>query len=84
MSFSFTIGGFFTSILLFINSIVILNQQRFLAKIGIAYDDQNKDNEENKTIRGRLSWFFYRVQDLMKYPLIFINLFVIIFLMIFG
>ncbi|BFU21378.1 Yos1 family domain containing protein [Entamoeba histolytica HM-1:IMSS-B] len=84
MDFSFSFGGLLTSILLFVNSIVILNQQRLLKPLGIAYDDNNKDNEENKTVRGRLSWFFYRTQDLMKYPLIVLNTIVIGFLLILG
>ncbi|ELP84329.1 hypothetical protein EIN_066340 [Entamoeba invadens IP1] len=88
MEFKFTLSGFVSSLIvstiLFLNSIVILNQQRFLSKIGIQYDDANKDNEQNKTVRGRLSYFFYRTQDLARYPLIFVNACAIVFLLIFG
>ena len=52
--------------------------------MGVAYDKRNVDNEQNRTVRGRLSWFFYRTQDLMTYPLIVLNCAAIVFLLLFG
>jgi hypothetical protein len=76
-----TIGSLLLSTLLFTNAIVVLNEDRFLSRIGW---QRVQPNEAQGTLKARLVALLYAVQMLLPIPLIFANLFATVLLLLFG
>lgn len=65
----------FVGILLVINSVAILNEERFLRRIGLGHTPQ--DISQN-SIRAKIVNLLNAVRTLMRVPLIFLNLIAIL------
>jgi len=68
------------AIVLFVNSIAVLNEERFLRRIGLG----DKSNFERSTIQLQLVNILRSVRTILTIPLLFMNLFTIIIVLIFG
>ncbi|CAK9293060.1 unnamed protein product [Gordionus sp. m RMFG-2023] len=71
------------SILLFTNAVAILNEKRFLAKIGWNHDS-SQTFSDSPGIKSQLINLIKSIQMVMRVPLIFLNIVVIILELILG
>ncbi|ORX49678.1 immediate early response 3-interacting protein 1 [Piromyces finnis] len=69
--------------LLFINSVAILHEDRFLARIGWSKRNNNGYNTE-PTIKSKIVDLISATRTLLRIPLIVINSIVILYLLILG
>ncbi|KAF9095048.1 hypothetical protein BGX29_009207 [Mortierella sp. GBA35] len=76
------IFGLLEVMLIFINAIAILNEDRFLAKIG--WGRQVADPYAQESIKARLVNLISAVRTLMRIPLIGLNIVAILYLVILG
>ncbi|KAF8948360.1 Yos1-like protein [Linnemannia elongata] len=76
------IFGLLEVMLIFINAIAILNEDRFLAKIG--WGRQVADPYGQESIKARLVNLISAVRTLMRIPLIGLNIVAILYLVILG
>jgi len=76
----FTLGVLFESILLFINALAILHEERFLKPRGWCYSPDLDPN----SIRTKLLSLLHAVQLLLKIPLIICNVVVIMYELLLG
>ncbi|KAK4529911.1 hypothetical protein CCYA_CCYA02G0768 [Cyanidiococcus yangmingshanensis] len=76
-----SIGSLLLSTLLFTNAVVVLNEDRFLSRIGW---QRNQPIEAQGTLKARLVALLYAVQMLLPIPLIFVNLIATLLLLVFG
>lgn len=81
LSFLFSFSGLFVAALLFVNALAVLNEERFLRKMGWA---NSPDQLEEQTVKGKLVSLLHAVRILTRVPLIAINSFTIVLLLIFG
>ncbi|KAF9026692.1 hypothetical protein CPC16_011412 [Podila verticillata] len=77
-----SIFGLLEVMLLFINAVAILNEERFLAKIG--WGRQAANPYEQESIKARMVNLITAVSTLMRIPLIGLNVVVIVYLVILG
>lgn len=75
----FSLSDLFISIVLMLNGLAILNEQRFLAKIGWTYDQANQI-----TLKGKLIHLISAIRTLMRIPLIIVNILIIFFEILLG
>jgi len=68
---------------LFINSVAILHEDRFLARIGWNSRRNNGYNTE-PTIKSKIVDLISATRTLLRIPLIVVNSIIIIYLLIFG
>ncbi|KAF9421051.1 hypothetical protein BGZ94_008949 [Podila epigama] len=68
--------------LLFVNAVAILNEERFLAKIG--WGRQAIDPYAQESIKSRVVNLISAVSTLMRIPLIGLNTLAILYLVILG
>ncbi|KAK9459165.1 Yos1-like protein [Lipomyces oligophaga] len=82
----FGLGKLLYVILLLINSIAVLSEDRFLARIGwsTVQQDPGFGNPDSTSIKNRLINLISAVRTLMRIPLIGINTIVIVYELILG
>ncbi|CAI8496306.1 hypothetical protein ACO0OL_002379 [Hanseniaspora opuntiae] len=96
----FGFGRFFYVSLFLINAVAILNEERFLRRIGLGsnkshaqimqqhnsypYANSAANNMAPDSIKAKLVSLIYSIQTLLRIPLIIINLLVIIYELILG
>ncbi|KAF9918634.1 hypothetical protein BX616_007217 [Lobosporangium transversale] len=76
------IFGLLEIMLLFVNAVAILNEERFLARIGWAR--QAVDPYAQESVKARLVNLISAVRTLMRIPLIGLNIIAILYLVILG
>ncbi|KAF9363427.1 MAG: Yos1-like protein [Benniella sp.] len=76
------IFGLLEVMLLFVNAIAILNEDRFLARIG--WGRQVADPYAQESVKARLVNLISAVRTLMRIPLIALNVVTILYLVLFG
>ena len=80
----FTIGTLFEAALLLVNAIAILNEERFLAKVGWGKDFRNEGFGDRGGVKYQLVNLISSVQTLLRVPLMVVNVIVIIYELILG
>jgi len=78
----FSFGGIIEAVLLFINALAILNEERFLRDYGWAYDPTSE--LQTDTIRYKLISLLHSIRFLLRVPLIAVNSVYIVYLLILG
>eukprot|EP00871_Galdieria_phlegrea_P000515 jgi/Galph1/1464/GphlegSOOS_G138.1 len=73
---SFTLGTLLLATLLIANALAILNEERFLSKVGWSYEQTRLDASGLKAQTSRL---LYAFRVIMKVPLIILNILTILF-----
>ncbi|CAB3977925.1 Immediate early response 3-interacting 1 [Paramuricea clavata] len=71
-----TMYAFLEAILLLVNAIAVLNEERFLAKIGWGRDQINQPQgfgQEEKGVKQQIANLIHAVRTVMRVPLIFLN-----------
>jgi len=69
------------ALLLFVNALAVLNERRFLRKVGW---DRPSLESSDKTIKNRFVSLLYAIRVVMQVPLITINLVFILLEFVFG
>ncbi|RAL17160.1 YOS1 family protein [Aspergillus homomorphus CBS 101889] len=85
--FFFGLGKLFYVIILFINSLAILSEDRFLARIGwgrMQADPAFGATYDNTSVKAKTINLIASVRTVMRIPLIVINTIVIIYELILG
>jgi len=76
--------------LLFINALVILNEHRFLKNYGLGSEIQNNDigfgisTDRSQGVKPKIAATLSAMRTVLRFPLIFMNLTVIVLLLLFG
>ncbi|KDN37318.1 Yos1-like protein [Tilletiaria anomala UBC 951] len=83
------LGGIVYAGLLLVNAIAILNEERFLARVGWSANqvqgfDQGYGHPQDASIKARLISLISAVRMLLRIPLIVVNTVVIIYELILG
>ncbi|KAI7850545.1 Yos1-like protein [Circinella umbellata] len=79
------LGQLFYAILLFINAIAVLSEERFLARIGwSAQVDPGFGVEQSQSVKYKIVNLISAVRTLMRIPLIAINVVVIVYELLLG
>ncbi|XP_023231493.1 immediate early response 3-interacting protein 1 [Centruroides vittatus] len=79
-----TLYNLFEAILLCVNAIAVLHEERFLAKVGWGKDQANRGFGDEQGIKYQLINLIHSVRTVMRIPLIFFNILTIIFKLILG
>ncbi|WPH02615.1 hypothetical protein R9X50_00548000 [Acrodontium crateriforme] len=82
-------GGLFQVSVLLINSIAILSEDRFLARIGWGSSQQAEPSfgsgmQDNASVKAKMINLINSVRTLMRIPLILLNLLIIVWAIAFG
>lgn len=85
----FSFGGLFQVSVLLVNAIAILSEDRFLARIGMASTSSPEPAfgagaQDNTSIKSKMINLINSVRTLMRIPLIFLNVLIIIWAVAFG
>jgi hypothetical protein len=80
----FTLGTLFEALLLLVNAIAILNEERFLAKVGWGKDYKNEGFGGQSGVKVQLVNLITSVQTLLRVPLVAVNIMVILYELILG
>ncbi|KAL1914515.1 uncharacterized protein VTP21DRAFT_8229 [Calcarisporiella thermophila] len=78
------VANLLTALLLFINAIAVLNEERFLARIGWSSTSFHGYGDQGQSIKARMVNLISATRTLMRIPLIVINLLVISYRLILG
>ncbi|KAH8552342.1 Yos1-like protein, partial [Umbelopsis sp. PMI_123] len=73
------LGQLFYVLLLFINAIAVLNEERFLGRIGWSAQQEPGFGEQGQSIKYKIVNLISAVRTLLRIPLIGINILVIIY-----
>jgi len=76
----FGLGVLFETLLLLVNALAILNEDRFLKRIGWGYSNDLDGN----SVKDRIITLLHAVRLLLRIPLIFLNIAAILILIAFG
>ncbi|KAJ2079181.1 hypothetical protein H4R20_004740 [Coemansia guatemalensis] len=79
----FGFGTLFYVILLLLNGVAILNEERFLARIGWARNSAELYGD-TESIKAKLINLISAVRTLMRIPLIAVNVVVIVYALVLG
>ena len=79
-----TLGALLEAGLLMINAICILHEQRFLAKGGWASDSASRVFREPPGVKTQFLNIIHSTRTIMRIPLIFINMLVIVKKLLLG
>ncbi|EZF26797.1 hypothetical protein H112_01103 [Trichophyton rubrum D6] len=85
--FFFGLGKLFQVVILIINAIAILSEDRFLARIGWSrtqYDAGFGATHDNTSIKAKSADLIASVRTVMRIPLIAINMLVIFYELVLG
>ncbi|KAK3675783.1 hypothetical protein LTR78_004424 [Recurvomyces mirabilis] len=82
-------GGLFQASILVVNAIAILSEDRFLARIGWGTSQQSEPSfgggmQDNTSVKAKMINLISSVRTLMRIPLIFLNLLIIVWAIAFG
>ncbi|XP_065195116.1 immediate early response 3-interacting protein 1-like [Sycon ciliatum] len=77
-----TLGSLLQAILLMVNAIAILHEQRFLAKVGWGSDAAQTFGEP--TVKSKIITLINSVRTLLRVPLIGVNVVVIAYELVLG
>jgi len=80
----FSLGDLLFAALFFVNAIAILNEQRFLARIGWGTTPDVGFAPPSASVKSKVINLISSVQTLLRIPLIFINSLVIIYELVLG
>ncbi|KAJ3450342.1 hypothetical protein M0813_15452 [Anaeramoeba flamelloides] len=84
LGFFFSFGSFLLSVVLFLNAVLILNEDRFLSRFGWSINSISEfDRMNDASIKNKLIYSLKVIQYL-RVPMIVINGVVIILQLIFG
>ncbi|KAI9244458.1 Yos1-like protein [Phascolomyces articulosus] len=79
------LGQLFYAVLLFINAIAVLSEERFLARIGWSGQvDPGFGVEQSQSVKYKIVNLISAVRTLMRIPLIAINVIVIVYELLLG
>mmetsp|Transcript_6942 Transcript_6942/g.10937 ORF Transcript_6942/g.10937 Transcript_6942/m.10937 type:complete len:83 (-) Transcript_6942:257-505(-) len=78
---AFSLGGLLQAFVLFINALAVLNEERFLKKVGWSADAIGYDQN---SVKSKLINLLKAIRTLLPIPLIGINSLIIVWKMIFG
>ncbi|XP_063587463.1 immediate early response 3-interacting protein 1-like [Penaeus indicus] len=81
---AFGIYSLLEAVVLSLNAVCILNEERFLSKLPGWGGSQVHGFGEEPGMKTQIFHFIRSVKTVMKYPLIPVNVFVIVFKLIFG
>ncbi|XP_056633222.1 immediate early response 3-interacting protein 1-like [Diorhabda carinulata] len=71
--------------LLFLNAVCILNEDRFLSKIGWSFSGNNIQGfGENPSTKSQIYTLFHSIRTVARIPLIFLNILMICLKLILG
>ncbi|TPX70843.1 hypothetical protein SpCBS45565_g01419 [Spizellomyces sp. 'palustris'] len=71
--------------ILFINAIAILHEERFLARIGLGQSShQTQFGDQTNTVKYKVINLISAIRTLLRFPLVAINIIVIVYELIFG
>ncbi|KAG8177381.1 hypothetical protein JTE90_015935 [Oedothorax gibbosus] len=73
----------FEALLLCINAVAVLHEERFLAKVGWGRD-QSRGFGEEPGVKGQMMNLIHSIRTVMRIPLIFLNGVVIVFKLLLG
>ncbi|CAI4060308.1 SKDZ05G1515 [Saccharomyces kudriavzevii ZP591] len=82
----FGLGRLFYVILLLINAVAVLNEERFLRRIGLgrSNDEAPVFGQDQNTTKSKVVQLIGAVQTLLRIPLIGINVLVIVYELLLG
>ncbi|KAI8576643.1 hypothetical protein K450DRAFT_256023 [Umbelopsis ramanniana AG] len=78
------LGQLIYVLLLFINAIAVLNEERFLGRIGWSAQQEPGFGEQGQSIKSKIVNLISAVRTLLRIPLIGINILVIMYELILG
>ncbi|XP_065836950.1 immediate early response 3-interacting protein 1-like [Oscarella lobularis] len=82
---AFTLGALYEAFLLFINAVAILNEQRFLSKIGWGTNEANNPGfGQEKGVKHQIINLISSVRTLLRVPLIALNAVTLAYLLVLG
>ncbi|XP_014474386.1 PREDICTED: immediate early response 3-interacting protein 1 [Dinoponera quadriceps] len=81
---AFTLWTLFEATLLCLNAVCVLNEERFLAKVGWASWQNVQGFGESPTPKTQMLNLIKSIRTVMKVPLIFFNIVIIILKLVFG
>ncbi|CAG9856532.1 unnamed protein product [Phyllotreta striolata] len=82
---AFTLWNLFEATLLCLNAVCILNEERFLSKIGWGSKGSNVQGfGESPSAKTQLYTLFHSIRTVARIPLIFFNVLTIVFKLILG
>jgi len=84
MAMLFWFGNLFYVSILLINAVAVLSEDRFLARIGWAGQQDTGFGSGDVNIKARLINLISAIRTVMRIPLIAINIVIIIYEIIFG
>ncbi|KAJ3050752.1 hypothetical protein HK097_008254 [Rhizophlyctis rosea] len=83
--FLLNFGTLFYVILLFINAIAVLHEERFLARIGMGQTSQQQQfGDPSNSIRYKIINLMSAIRTLLRFPLVAINIIVIVYELLLG
>ncbi|KAM0692708.1 hypothetical protein Q7P36_007263 [Cladosporium allicinum] len=86
----FSFGGLFQVSVLLVNAIAVLSEDRFLARIGWGNAAQNEPSfgggsaQDGASVKAKTINLINSVRTLMRIPLIFLNILIIVWAVAFG
>ncbi|CZT19184.1 related to YOS1, subunit of the Yip1p-Yif1p Complex, required for Transport between the ER and the Golgi Complex [Ramularia collo-cygni] len=84
----FSFGGLFQVSVLLVNAIAILSEDRFLARIGWGSSQQSEPSfgggMQDASVKSKIINLINSVRTLMRIPLIFLNVLIIVWAVAFG
>ncbi|KAF2165510.1 hypothetical protein M409DRAFT_24362 [Zasmidium cellare ATCC 36951] len=87
----FSFGGLFQVSILLVNAIAILSEDRFLARIGWGSSSASPEPSfgggaagDNQSVKSKMINLINSVRTLMRIPLIFLNVLIIVWAVAFG
>ncbi|KAG5676789.1 hypothetical protein PVAND_006597 [Polypedilum vanderplanki] len=80
----FTLWSLIEATLLCLNAVCILHEERFLAKFGWGASSMQQQSFEPPTVKAQVLNLVRSIRTVVKIPLIFFNIFAIVFKMILG
>jgi len=81
-----SLTGLFQVCVLFLNAFAILNEDRFLRRIGWGFPPEvgNGPDSAYVAFKGKAVQFLHAVRLLARIPLIFVNTLIVLFLLVLG
>jgi len=83
----FSLWSMMTAIALFVNAVAILNEQRFLSRVGWGANQEPTgfdNNQDSSSFKSQSMKLISSVQTLLKIPLIGVNIVLILFELVLG
>ena len=77
----FSLADLFVAGLLVVNGAAVLNEDRFLSRVGWGYE---RSRSEPQSVKKQIINLLYAVRFLLTIPLMICNIFVIVLKLIFG